>query len=120
MRLSIILFIATQMALVLSQKTAGPEDSDRPDTTPATELAPGNELFKRECWYGANYGCSPREGGFSTCWMKCGTAGEWCWMATANGSGDWLLCGRDSDCNPANLNRVGCSRGTCKACGCSC
>ena len=125
MKLSTVLFVATQMTLVLSLHIARHENSDRPDDGPGSisvaEADPGKKLFARACWYGRNYGCSKAKDDNYRCWQKCGNPGEWCWLATFRGSGPWVTCGNDEDCSPQRLSsaRVGCGR-ACSDCGCSC
>lgn len=62
-----------------------------------------SEIFKRSCWYGASYGCSRGSGSRTFCWSRCGSNwdyGFWCWTAANYGSGRWLDCTLDSQCNP--------------------
>lgn len=68
-------------------------------------------LEKRDCWYGKKSGCSK-----GYCWKTCGQGGQWCWTAQGDGSGPWVTCGSDGDCNESQS----CGGGGCKACGCSC
>lgn len=64
-----------------------------------------------------NYGC---EEGF--CWNKCGSKGEWCWLALARGHGDWVTCrkGHDDDCSPSIFRDAGCGVCDKDVCGCNC
>lgn len=68
------------------------------------------------------YGC---QDGY--CWEACGQHGsnQWCWTAASGGSGDWITCSADSDCNWPELSskygETGCGIGDgCDDCGCSC
>lgn len=118
MKLTYLLFTATQIAVALSASPAGrPSPDDGRGTVNATDLAEGgNPLEARACWNGADYGCN-RDG---YCWRKCGSAGEWCWLAADSGSGPWLKCVDDKQCSPGNTRGSGCGKGDCDACGCSC
>lgn len=121
MKPSTVLFIATQITLALSLKIGGPGVGEPPKdgrgTIPATELSKGHQLFARDCWFGAPYGCSQDK---KRCWRTCGPAGEWCWLAADNGSGSWLSCVDDSQCTPEATPGSSCGTGDCEECGCSC
>ncbi|KAK7749057.1 hypothetical protein SLS62_008452 [Diatrype stigma] len=81
----------------------------------ASTANPNNILGKRDCWHGANVGCTD-----GSCWKKCGTdeSGTWCWTARNDGFGDWYTCSGDGDCN----EDMPCSQAVegCDECGCSC
>ncbi|PHH93313.1 hypothetical protein CDD83_7098 [Cordyceps sp. RAO-2017] len=76
-------------------------------------LGPTPNLHRRDCWYGNPSGCSK-----GYCWRTCGAggSGQWCWSANNGGTGSWIGCKKDSDCNPS----MSCGIGNCKTCGCSC
>lgn len=40
-----------------------------------------------------NFGC---EDGY--CWKKCGPSGSWCWLAYSRGTGGWVTCTSDANC----------------------
>lgn len=71
-----------------------------------------NPLFKRECVDNNAFGCS--KNGY--CWKNCDAAGGWCWTAEGDGTGDWIKCKSDDDCNMGQS----CGAGDCDDCGCSC
>ncbi|KAF9262624.1 hypothetical protein L218DRAFT_394915 [Marasmius fiardii PR-910] len=83
------------------------------DGAPATNI-----LGKRDCWYGASYGCSGDAGKPKYCWKTCGANGEWCWTAQGGGWGPWIGCNTAEDCNQGMACGLG--NGDCTACGCSC
>lgn len=54
------------------------------------------------------------------CWKYCGDGiftgdDDWCWLAETAGTGDWVDCKKDSDCDGGLAN---CALGDCKSCGC--
>ncbi|KAF5180909.1 kinase domain protein [Thalictrum thalictroides] len=72
------------------------------------------------CFFEAPFGCS---NGF--CWRVCGPAGsgQWCWIASNGGAGDWTKCSSYLDCRDKNAPSFDCGRNCkqgSKACGCSC
>lgn len=119
MKLINLLFTAVQIAVALSADPSGrasPQNDGR-GTIDATDLAKRENILEaRACWNGAAYGCS-RDG---YCWRKCGSAGEWCWLAADNGSGPWLKCVDKNQCAPGAIGTASCGKGDCDACGCSC
>ncbi|KAL8671774.1 MAG: hypothetical protein Q9224_007611, partial [Gallowayella concinna] len=95
MKLSTLLLTITQATIALSSGPIGrptPNDDDRGiiNATDLTAVDDNDGLVARDCWFGANYGCSK-----GYCWTKCGTRGEWCWLATQNGNGPWFTCRND-------------------------
>ncbi|KAL5698475.1 hypothetical protein ACHQM5_029507 [Ranunculus cassubicifolius] len=70
------------------------------------------------CYYESPYGCSD-----GYCWSSCGPSGsgQWCWLASNDGIGDWLKCAYFTQCVNVGTSTCGknCQAGS-KACGCSC
>ncbi|KAK4169893.1 hypothetical protein QBC43DRAFT_329466 [Cladorrhinum sp. PSN259] len=87
--------------------------ADHPAGSPVQALDGG--IAKRDCYYGAPFGCSK-----GYCWKQCGPSGsgQWCWTATNGGYGDWSSCSNNQQCSEAQACGIGGS--DCKACGCSC
>ncbi len=109
MRLSDLLITSIQLAVALSAPSA-----DERRTVNAADHAHG-QLTKRNCWYGAPYGCSK-----GYCWKSCSQVGDWCWLASNDGNGGWLGCSNDNHCAPASTQGSACGKGNCHDCGCSC
>ncbi|KAK8002422.1 2-isopropylmalate synthase [Apiospora arundinis] len=77
-----------------------------------------NVLDKRDCWRGAETGCTK-----GYCWKRCGNNyndGNWCWTAKGgDGKGDWYKCSDNGQC----FSYMQCGQsngGNCPDCGCDC
>ncbi|KAF2142699.1 uncharacterized protein K452DRAFT_307639 [Aplosporella prunicola CBS 121167] len=90
----------------LAETSLGPME----DSNDTSVEAPS--LQARDCWFGAEYGCTK-----GYCWRTCGTVGKgtWCWTASDGGTGPWYTCKTYSDCNKSQP----CGK-NCDKCGCSC
>ena len=127
--LSIALATLQAGAIFAAPHDGGPGDENVPDdgrgvVDAASLIAERdvtlNDLEKRSCWWGNNYGCSQKK---KRCWRRCGTNpddGKWCWLAAGGGGGAWLGCSVDTQCSPGNTPGSGCGQGSCSECGCSC
>ncbi|PVH75689.1 hypothetical protein DL98DRAFT_657977 [Cadophora sp. DSE1049] len=122
MQLSSIVFVAIQVASVLS----APSDiGDAPDLSNSSLPPPGTEwesytdianpLKARGCVSSAPYGCDL---GKKRCWKVCGDGGQWCWTAEGDGGGDWHTCTDWGACNQKQKCGKNCKRAS--ECGCSC
>lgn len=98
MKLTTTIFVAISSAMALASPVVDPS-------------AHNNPIFKRECVDHNSYGCSK-----SYCWKNCDPAGGWCWTAEGDGTGDWISCRDNNDCNMG----MSCGAGDCDDCGCSC
>ncbi|CEJ89229.1 hypothetical protein VHEMI05084 [[Torrubiella] hemipterigena] len=71
--------------------------------------SPALSKRKAQCWFDKYSGCSK-----GYCWKVCDDYNSFCWVAEDNGSGPWITCKTDSQCNRS----MACGVGNCASCGC--